>query len=120
LAYSVALWRRKTPIFAIFWTLAFSGVANWQQSEKVQHDCTTTNLPQSNGIKIVSVFQRLHCEIGRTNFDVRKTDRQTNRETHKKLIAPAAGEIRAPPNLGTVIEDLEHVLAPLKLLGSDT
>ena len=31
-----------------------------------------------------------------------------------------AGEIRAPPNLlvpGMVTEDLEHVLAPLKLLG---
>ena len=31
----------KPPIFAVFWTLAFSGVANWQQSEKVEHGCTT-------------------------------------------------------------------------------
>jgi len=53
--YSIALWRRKTPIFAVFWT------------EKVEHGCTTTNLPLSNGIKIVSVLQRLHGEIGRTN-----------------------------------------------------
>jgi len=44
--YSVVLWRRKPPIFAVFWTSAFSGVANWQQSEKVEHVCTTTNLPR--------------------------------------------------------------------------
>jgi len=29
------------PQFAIFWTSAFSGVANWQQSEEVEHRCTT-------------------------------------------------------------------------------
>ena len=68
--YSVALCWRKTPIFAVFWTSAFSGVANWQQSEKVEHRCTITNLPLSNGIKIVSVLQRLHGEIGRTISDV--------------------------------------------------
>ena len=49
---------RKPPIFAAFWTSAFSGVANWQQSEKVQHGCTTTILPLPNSIKIVSVLQR--------------------------------------------------------------
>ena len=53
--YSVVLWLRKTPNFCRFWTSAFSGVANWQQSEKVEHGCTTTNLPLSNDIKIVSV-----------------------------------------------------------------
>jgi len=67
----------------VFWTVAFCGVASWRQSEKVEHRCTTTNIPLSNGIEIVSVFQRLQCEIGRKVTDV-------------------------------VIEDLEHVLAPLK------
>ena len=38
----------KPPIFAIIWTSALSVVANWQQSEKVEHGCTTTNLPLSN------------------------------------------------------------------------
>jgi len=28
---------KKKTIFAVCWTLAFSGVANWQQSEKVEH-----------------------------------------------------------------------------------
>ena len=38
----------KNPNFC---RMAFSGVANWQQSEKVEHGCTSTNLPLSNGIK---------------------------------------------------------------------
>ena len=68
--YCVTLCWRKTPIFAVFWTSAFSGVANWQQSEKSEHGCITTNLPLSNGIEIVSVFQRLHGKIRRTISDV--------------------------------------------------
>jgi len=75
---SVGLFRRpllaKNHNFAVFWTSAFSVVANWQQSEKVEHGCTTTNLPVANGIKIVSVLQRLHGEIGRTISDVQKRD----------------------------------------------
>jgi len=82
--YSFVLWRRKNPIFAVFWTSEFSGVANWQQSEKVEHGCTTTNLPLSNGIKIVSVLQRLYDEIGRTVSDVEKRDEQTDKQTNKK------------------------------------
>ena len=35
----------------------------------------------SNGIKIVSVLQRLHGEIGRTVADVQKRDRQTDKQT---------------------------------------
>jgi len=87
--------------FAVFWTSAFSGVANWQQCEKVGHGCTATNLPLSNGIKIVSVLQRLHAEIERTNSDVQKRDEQTDRHTKSStfLVTPAAGEIRALLNL---------------------
>jgi len=102
--YSVVLWLRKTSIFAVFWISAFSGVAIWQQSEKIEHGYTTTNLPLSNGVKIVSILPRLHGEIGRTIYDVQKRDEQTDRQTDKQknsafLAAPAAGEIRAPPNL---------------------
>jgi len=47
------------------------------------------------------------------------TNKQTARQTESStfLAAPAAGEIQTPPNLVVVIDDLEHVLAPLKLLG---
>ena len=72
--YSVALCWQKNPTFAIFLTSAFSVVANWQQSEKAEHGCTTTNVALPNGIKIVSVLQRLHGEIGRTISDVQKRD----------------------------------------------
>jgi len=111
--------RRRTPVFTVFWTSAFSGVAIWQQSEKVEHGCTTTNLSLSNGIKIVSVLQRLPGEVGCTVSDVQKRDEQTDRKTKNStfLAAPTAGEIRAPTKLGMVVEDLEQVLAPLKLLG---
>jgi len=77
--YSVTLCWRKTPIFVIFWTSAFSGVASWHQSEKVEHVCTITNFRQSNDIKIISVFQRLHGEIGRRVSDVQKRDGQTDK-----------------------------------------
>jgi len=65
---------KTPPNFAIFWTSAFCGVASWRQSEKVGHGSTTTNLPISNGIKIVSVLQRFHRKIGRTISDVQKPD----------------------------------------------
>jgi len=82
---------------------------------KVKHVFTTTNLPLlSNGIKIVSVLQHLHGEIVQTNCDVQKCDWQTNKKLDV-LATPVAGKIRALPNL--VIEDLEHILAPLKLSG---
>ena len=81
--YSVALCWRKTPVFASFWTSAFSVVASWQQSDKAEHGCTTTNLPLSNSIKIVSVLQHLYGEIGRTISDVQKRDEQTDRQTDK-------------------------------------
>jgi len=51
---------------------------------EVEHGCTTTNLPLSNSVKIVSVLQRLHGEIGRTNSNVQKRDGQTDKQTDKK------------------------------------
>jgi len=80
----VASKKQCLPFFAVFWTSAFSDVANWHQSQKVEHGCTTTILPLSNGIKIVSVLQCLHGEIGRTLSDVQKRDGQTNRQTNRQ------------------------------------
>jgi len=106
----------KNPTFEGFWTTVFTGVANWQQSEKVEDGCTTTNLPLSNGIKIVSVLQRLHGQMGCTISDVQTRDEQTEKQTGKQKNST----FWLPPSLtklGMVIEDFEHVLAPLKLLG---
>jgi len=95
LVYSVALWRRKTPIFAVFWTSAFSDVDNLRQSEKVEHGCTTTNLPVSNGVKIVSVLlysNPFMVKSGAQSLMFKSvTDRQTKNLTF--LAALAAGEI---------------------------
>jgi len=68
----------KKNKFCRFWTSAFCGVAKWQQSEKVEHDCITTNLLLSKGVKIVSVLQRLHGEIGRKKSYVQKRGKQTD------------------------------------------
>jgi len=87
---------KKIPIFAIFWTSAFSGVANWQQSEKVEHGCTSTNLPLSNGI--VSVLQRLHGKIGRTISDVQKHDEQTNKQTKTQRFWPSRWRVKSEPH----------------------
>ena len=70
-----------------------------------------TNLPLSNGIKIVSVLQRLHDEIGRTISDVQKPDRQTDKKT-QRFGHPGGGLNPSSTKLGTVIDDREHVLAP--------
>jgi len=74
----------KTPNFWRFWTSAFSGVAIWQQSEKVEHGSQL----QTNGIKIVSVLQRLHGKIGRTISDVQKRDEQTDRQKTQRFWPP--------------------------------
>jgi len=63
------------------WCMNASYMCYWRQSEKVEHGGATTNLPLSNGIKIISVLQCLHGEIGRTNSDVQKRDGQTKRDS---------------------------------------
>ena len=111
----------KNPIFLFFLELRHLVVSPiGQQSENAEHGCTTTNLPLSNDIKIVSVLQRLHHEIGRTNW--RSKAWRTDRQTDKKLNVFVRLGCRwntSPTKLGTLIEDLEHVLARLKLLGSE-
>jgi len=72
LLWPALCWRKNPQFLPFFWTSAFTDVANWQQSKIVEHGCTTTKLPLSNGIKIVSLLQRLHGEIGRTNSGAQK------------------------------------------------
>ena len=99
IGYSVALCWRKPPIFAVFWTSAFSGVANWRQSQKVEYRCTTTNLPLSNGIKIVSVLQRLHGKIGCIISNIQKRVGQTNRQIKKNSTCLAARQwVKSEPH----------------------
>jgi len=112
--FSVTLCWRKTPIFAVFWTSAFSVVVSWQQSDKVEHGCTTTNLPLSNGIKTVSVslLQRRHGEIGRTISDVQKRDEQTDKQTKNSTFWPPGRRVESEPH-----QTWHGDRAPLKLSG---
>ena len=49
----------------------------------------------------------------------RQTDKQTAGQQTQRFWPPRRRVKSEPTKLGMVIEDLEHVLAPLKLLGSD-
>jgi len=77
----------KTPNFCRFglWHLVFSPIGNSLTKLNTSALCTTTNLPLPNGIKIVSIPQRFHGEIGRTNSDVQKRDGQKRDGQTKKL-----------------------------------
>ena len=92
----------KNPNFYRFWTSAFSVVANWQQSDKVEQGCTTINLHLSNGIKIVSVLQCLHGEIGRTMSDDQnreeQTDIQTDRQTKNSTFLAPRRRVKSEPH----------------------
>jgi len=97
-------WWWKAQNFAVFWTSAFCGITTWQQSEKVEHGCTTTNLPLSSSMKVVSVLQCLHGKIGCTNSNVQQRDEQTDGQTDKQkngtfLATLATGENWVSPNL---------------------
>jgi len=96
--YSVELCWRKTS-FLRFFALRNLVVSLTGSSLKKLDTAAQLQPSLSNGIKIVSVLQRLHGEIGRSISDV--TDRQTDRETKNStfLATPATGETRAPPNL---------------------
>ena len=101
----------KTQIFPFFWTSAFCGVANCRQSDKVEYGCTTTN----QGIKIVYAFM---AKSGAQTLTFKSV---TNKHTQKLNVfsCPGGRWNPSPTKLGMVIEDREHVLVPLKLLGSD-
>ena len=84
--YSVVLWRRKTPIFFRFfglWHLLMSSIGIHLRKLNTGAQLQTT-CPQSNGIKIVSVLQRLHGKIRRTISHAQKRDEQTNKQTDKQ------------------------------------
>ena len=90
------------PFLPFFWTSAFSDVANWHQSQEVEHGCTTTNIPLSNGMKLVSVGYYSNAFMAKSGAQTLTFKSVTDRQTDKKstfLATLAAGKIRAPPNL---------------------
>ena len=67
------------PIFAVFWTSAFSGVAKWQQSEKVGQGAQLQTFPYPTVSKSFLYSNAFMAKSG-----VRKRDEQTNRQTKRK------------------------------------
>ena len=65
-------------------TTTCSGGATWWGTGKIERGCTTTNLPLSNDIKIVSIRQRYLDEVVSTNYVVQQRDGQTDKQTDKK------------------------------------
>jgi len=80
----------EKPKSCRFWNSAFCDVANRLCAEKVEHRCTNTNLPLSNGVKIVSILHRLQSKIVRINSNIHKhditstIDKQAHRQTTKQ------------------------------------
>jgi len=88
--------------FCRFWTSAFSVVANWQQSDKVENvtQLQTFSYPTasksflySNAFMAKSGAHSLTFKSVTNKLTSRQTDRQTKNSTF--LDTPAAGEIRA-------------------------
>ena len=107
----------KKNNFCHFCISAFSGVAIWQQSEKVEQGCTTTTLPLSNASKSFLYSNAFMAKSSEQSVTFKSA---TNRHVFGRL-GGGSGDIRgpSPTKLGMVIEHLEHVVAPQKLLGSD-
>jgi len=82
------------------------GLAIWQHTEKVEHGW----IPLSNGIKTVSVFQRLQGEIVHSNFvvykpvvhkhDVTSVTEQTSRQKLNVFGRPSGGRNPSSTKLG--------------------
>jgi len=111
--YFVALCWRKTQIFAFF-GLRHLVVSPIGSSVRKLNTGVQLQTP-SNDVKIASVLQCLPGKIGRTNSDVQKRDEHTNRQKLNVFGRPSGGWNPSPIKLGMVIEDLEHILASLKL-----
>ena len=89
----------KSQFLPFFWTSAYSGVSNWQQSEKLNTGAQLQTFPYQTASKSFLYSNGVTAKSGAQSLTFKSL---TNTQTNKH---------------GMVIEDLQHVLAPLKLLG---
>ena len=124
--YSIALWRRKTPIFAIFGLrhLVISTVGGnlrklntGAQLQTFPYPTASKSFVFSNAFMAKSGEQTMTFKsvTYRQSVTAKKHDRQTKISTFFRH--PGGGWNPRHIKLGMVIDDLEHVLAPLKRLG---
>jgi len=82
----------KNPKFCRFWTSAFSGIASWRQSEKVEQGAQL----QTSASKSF-LYSNTKSDAQTLTFKS-VMDRQTDKNS-TFLAAPPAGETLAQPNL---------------------
>jgi len=81
----------KTPIFAIFWTSAFSNVYSWRQPEKVENGCINTNLPYPTASKSFLYSSDFMAKSGAQTVTFKSvTDKQTDKKT-QRVYRPGGG-----------------------------
>ena len=68
------------PYFAIFWTSAFSGVANWQQSDKFEHGAQLQTFPYSTLSKSFLYSNAVMAKSGAQSLTFKSV---TNKQTKK-------------------------------------
>ena len=81
--------------------------------KKVECGCTSTNLPLSNGIKLVSQLQLLHGDMAFTNSVFQKRDGQKTNKKHRTFCSPGGMRSPCPTKFGMVIEKVYPILGPL-------
>ena len=81
--------------------------------EKLEHRCTTRNLPLCNGTIIVLKISLLHRVSVITNFIIPKRDKQTDRQKEHNTFSSTAGTRPTTPTiLGMVIKEDRTIFAP--------
>jgi len=70
-------------IVAVFWTSAFSGVASWQQPEKVEHGCKATTFPYPTVSKSFLYSNAFMAKSGAQSLTFNYRDAQTDKQTNK-------------------------------------
>jgi len=77
----------KNVNFCRFWTSAFSGVANWQKSEKVEHGAQLQAFPYPTVSKSFLYSNAFMKKSGAKSLDVQKRDEQTDKQTNKQELS---------------------------------
>ena len=77
----------ENPQFLPFvWTLAFSGIANWQQSEKVEHGAQLQTFPYRTVSKSFLYSNAFMPKPGAQSLTFKSvTNKQTDKQTDKKF-----------------------------------
>ena len=86
--------------------------------EKLEHRCTTTNLPLCNDTVIVLKITLLHSVSVITNFVIPKRDKKTDKQTKKHHTSSSTAGVRPtiPTILGMVIEEVRPIFALFLIL----